>query len=551
MSLPVVTQSPTLVSGILDSRLRAAGRRIRIQIFLNHTAPVLCITVAVALLAIAMDTLGLPMLPWPILAGIVLVIGLSGAAIAALVRPLPPLQVARIVEHRAGLQERLSSALAFTGHATRQAALFYAAQRADAERHAAQLNLRHVLPLSLPKIFWPGALSLLLLSLTTPLQRHPFFQSPQQKQEAVEVRQQGTTLLRLADATEQQASRAHLARARRAAQETRRLGASMRRNQLSRKEALVRMRALTEQIARAHRQAAQQASSRSLERAADTFRKSLEQTQAEIRASRQQFSGSARDLSDTLTQMHRALQAQNPQAMQQTMNHLADLMQTGRLAGAQQQMLQQALQALAGSLNNTGMPDAVRQLQALARQLRPPQDLSPETQTLLASQMRQIGQCMGRCPNPGTAQAEAAALKQLLDGVAMSRMQLGMGVARSAPDRSTELVAQQARRGVGSSSARPGRGHGIGSGSTQTAGQPQQERSSRTGPLARISGKRSGIAPDLQVVTSGTSGDARARIPYYQAYLSSRQSAEAVMDREAIPAAYREQVRAYFESIRP
>ena len=55
----------------------------------------------------------------------------------------------------------------------------------------------------------------------------------------------------------------------------------------------------------------------------------------------------------------------------------------------------------------------------------------------------------------------------------------------------------------------------------------------------------------VQQYTGNPDQGARASTPYYEVYQQQRRAAESAVDKEHIPAAYRKQVKEYFESIRP
>jgi hypothetical protein len=70
-------------------------------------------------------------------------------------------------------------------------------------------------------------------------------------------------------------------------------------------------------------------------------------------------------------------------------------------------------------------------------------------------------------------------------------------------------------------------------------------------PNGKVVGSRTANGQELQTVVTGDPGAATANTPYFQVYGSGKKQAESTLDKENIPATYKQQVRRYFESIRP
>ena len=70
-------------------------------------------------------------------------------------------------------------------------------------------------------------------------------------------------------------------------------------------------------------------------------------------------------------------------------------------------------------------------------------------------------------------------------------------------------------------------------------------------PNGKIAGSRTAKGDELQMNMTGDPDPAHSNTPYYQVYQSSKKQAESTLDKESIPATYKEQVKKYFENIRP
>lgn len=72
-------------------------------------------------------------------------------------------------------------------------------------------------------------------------------------------------------------------------------------------------------------------------------------------------------------------------------------------------------------------------------------------------------------------------------------------------------------------------------------------------PNAKVAGKRSDPRnPGLTLMFKGEpERNGRSTTPYYQVYAQQNRAAESAVNKENIPAPYRQQVKAYFEGIKP
>lgn len=551
----------------VDAKLRAATRRIRLLMLVRYASLALCLGAVIGLLIVGLSKLSLYPTPEPIITGAIIGFSLLCAIIATLVRPLPPLDVARLTERRADLKERLSSAVEFRAQGVDTAEPFYSEQFADAERYATELDLRKLYPVRLPRAFWGGLVTALALFLLYFLPTLPAFWWPQQKKDAEDVKKQGIVITKLAKDTEKAAEQKNLEETKKAAGEAKKIGEAMQRNKLSKKEALVQMQKLTKKVADTQRKMAEKLPSKSLDKAHSEYKKSLEKLQREITESQhqkklastapkklQEQKQNLQQMQNSLNNMEQAMQKQDQKAMQQAMEEMAKQMQSGQMSKEQMQQMQKAMEELSKSLQNSAMQDAAKQLQELAKQMQQMQsmqNLDPKLLEQLAKMMQKAGQCMGNCPNPGNGQMDAEALKQLLEALKNGKMQLGMGKNGNIPLNMPGMSPGQMKSMVKSPFKGKGKGHGIGSGSTDDEMTEYLKKVSKANPNTKVTGKRSGPSLDVQITTKGDPEPTKSATPYYQVYQSSRKAAETSLDKENIPAAYKEQVKEYFDSIRP
>ena len=161
--------------GALEDALVAVARRLRLARWVRHASRGALIAIAVSLVAVLCDHFDL--LPdWLPLGGFIaaaFALGLLIGTITAFLKPLNPMDVARLAETRLGLKERLSSALDFErGDVSTipEAVIFRQMQQRDAQQYAGRLKAAEAAPLKLSwetKALIP-ALLLLVLALVLP-----------------------------------------------------------------------------------------------------------------------------------------------------------------------------------------------------------------------------------------------------------------------------------------------------------------------------------------------------------------------------------------------
>lgn len=535
----------------LDNLITRATRRIRLLSAVRYTSLALCVVAPLCLLTVGLSKLRLFETPdWRIFAGI-LGVTVAAAIVAALVRKLPALTVAKLTERRADLKERLSSAVEFRAQGMASDTPFYAEQLGDAEQSAAGVDLKRLYPVRLPRTFWGGIITTLALFLAFYLPTLPAFWSPQQKKDADDVAKQGIVLTKLAKEVEKEADKQNLDEAKKASAEAKKLGEAMRHNQISKKQALVQMQKMTKKLEEAQKKMAQKLPEKSMAQASNQFKKAMEQRQkaiAEAKKSenpneqKKKESPAAKEAQKALEQMEKAMAKQNSEEMKNAMQKLAQQLQSGQMSAEEKKQMQTAMQDLAKSLENTSMSQLSAQMQQIAAQMS--QSMSSEQMQNLAKMMQQLGQKMGQQQMGKMVQMDANALKKLMDALSQCKG----GMCNSPGMGKLPGIAGEAQSGNGY--GRPG-GRGAGRGITSDSMKKYLQKVAKVAPNTKATGKRSKPSDDLTIITKGDPDPTNAATPYYQAYQSSKKAAESTLNKENIPAAYKEQVRDYFNSIRP
>lgn len=574
----------------MERTLHAATRRIRRLIMLRYGARALCWSAVACLLGVGLSKLRLFAQPDPwLLAGLIGLAVCVGLVLAFL-RPLSPLEVARITERRADLKERLSSAVEFRAQGIAASEPFYGEQLADADRSAAAVDLKSLYPLRWPRELPGGILAALALFLLYFLPTLPAFMSPQQRQETEEVKRQGIAILKLAKDAQKTADQQKLGETKKAAEEARKLGEAMQKAKLNKKQALVAMQKLTQKMEETQKRMAANMPPKSMEQARQDFKRSLdqmqrEQAQAQKQAQKQaaqnpaqktnkpgqqrpptppQQSAAMKQVQQALQQMQQAMADMNAQQMQQAMQQIGQQIQSGQMSKEEMKQLQQALQKLAQALQNTQMNASAQQLQQLAQMMQSMNSMDAQTLQQMAAMCQNIGKGMGM--SKLQAMLDMKALQQLAMALKEGRMGMcmmpGMGAVRhpgkgyfgiGGPSKAIPDPGNTKPRLLAVAPSQPGKGIGK-TGSVKDFLKYLAKASSppKHLPNGKIPGTRSENGQELQMSFTGDPQSSRSSTPYYSnVYQTSKRQAESTLDKENIPATYKEQVRHYFENIRP
>src|SRR5437870_2897999 len=137
----------------------------------------------------------------------------------------------------------------------------------------------------------------------------------------------------------------------------------------------------------------------------------------------------------------------------------------------------------------------------------------------------------------------------MLDALKNGKLQLAMG----------DKPGKMPGAGQGKNQSKmPGLGGGKGGRGAGFASAPKEEEKkdlkvAKLPPNAKVPGQRSDMKnPGLTLqYKGGPDQNARSGAPYYQVYAQQKRAAESAVDKENIPAAYKKQVKDYFNSIKP
>lgn len=286
------------------------------------------------------------------------VCALVGAAFGYL-RRVTPLQAAVTTDARLGLRERLSSALDLR-HALEADAMVQALVE-DATRHAGSIDVREAYPLRLPRETRLLAVGLVALALAVLLPGLPIFQSPQRRAERAAMREGGERIVRIARELKKNPATRDSELARRIAQNMEQLGKELRAARVGKKQALVKLHALTKEVAEAQKRLARQGQSKTMARAASELRKAAGDASAAA-----QPAGSGR----RLQAMADALSRNDRERMAEMLEKMAEQVASGKMSARELQQVAGELEKLAKALSGTDLQAAEQQLLEAAKRMR-------------------------------------------------------------------------------------------------------------------------------------------------------------------------------------
>lgn len=261
-----VTTQPATGPGAITGVLAQITSRLRLVRWVQHAARGGLAGTVPALIAVVLAHFDLlpEWLPLEAAIAVPILLGLAAGTVTTFLRPISQMDAARLAEARLGLKERLSSALEFERApqaSDPEAATLRRLQLADAATHAQSLKSALAVPLRVPweaKAF-AGGLVLIALALIVP--NLPVFIPPSVKLERQIVQKTGTKLEKTATLIQKQADAQHLPATRRTAAEIQKLAKRMEAGRMDKKQAMVQMSKLTQQMRQELQKAAQANSS--------------------------------------------------------------------------------------------------------------------------------------------------------------------------------------------------------------------------------------------------------------------------------------------------
>ena len=513
ITTPRPQPSPAPLPGpkAISEALAQVTARLRLVRWVRHTSRGALGGVAIALVAVAcahFDVLPdwLPL--EAVLPGVVL-LGIAGGTITTFLRPISLMDAARLAEARLGLKERLSSALEFErapqGAIAPDAVLLMRLQLEDAASHARSLKAVEAVPLRWP---WEakavlGGLAILALVLFLPTL--PVFVPPSTLIERQIVHKTGDKIQKTAHLIQKQAEDQHLEGTRRTAAAMQRLGKRLATGKMDKKQAMVQIAKLTQQMKmdqqkRALANSGAGAGSKSMAQAGQQLAQALAGASASASSSKaggagqkagggnkagqkpganggkggknganDPFNGftvpstsknknaasnpSPSSLPPTpeLRKAAQAMQQNDSKGLSEQLRQMADHAALGKMSPAEQAQAAQDLQKLATALKNTPMPETQKHTQAAADALK------RGDKSAAASEMRKAADAAER-------EAHNQADQQAMQGAqnATEGAESDMAGANSVGD-------------IQDSSGQPGPGQGKGKGQGKGNGSGQGE----------------------------------------------------------------------------
>ncbi|MBC7808810.1 MAG: hypothetical protein H7145_21975, partial [Akkermansiaceae bacterium] len=270
-----------------------------------------------------------------------------------------PISVARLLERRLDLKERLSTALSTKGDGSPVSG----AQYADAVRHApSESDVLSAVPLTpLPRrVYIAGAVAL-AVALTYFAPELPIFWSGARRSEQVAVKKEGERLLAIAKAASAEAKKQSLPEAEKAAQKVEKLGKEMARGRMPLREALMERAKLSEELGKAQNRIAREQANRSdkqtrtdLNRAGRDVSKNLQKT-----GSTPNVGAPANTPDARMNALQDALARGDKNGVAQALREMADAAERGEPApGAERDKTGQQLVAIGDALNKNDLADA-------------------------------------------------------------------------------------------------------------------------------------------------------------------------------------------------
>ena len=492
----------------ISDALVSVTARLRLVRWVRHASRGALVGIAVCLVVVALSHFNL--LPsWLYLEAvlpIVLLLGIGIGTLTAFLRPIALMDVARLAEARLGLKERLSSALEFErapqSALAPDAALLMRLQSKDAATYARSLKAADAVPWKWP---WEskaalGGLVLLLLALILP--NLPMLIPPGVQTERKIVSKTGDKLQQTAKSIAKQADLQNLEGTRRAAANMQHLGQRLSQGHTDKKQAMVQMSKLTQQLRAEQQKMAQQnggpgAGTKSMALAGQQMAQAMSSASASGASGSKSPSGGQKAAGGNKSNQKNGAQGANS-----SKNGAADKKSGFNIPGAGKHPESQPGKSAVNTPTTPEMQKAAQAMQqndakGLSEQLRQLAShsesgkMSPGEQQQSAQDLQKLSEALKNTPMKETqqhAQAAADAMKRGDKSAAASEMRKAAEAAereaKQQADQQAQADAQQSVEGAESEmagansagdikddSGRPGQGQGKGQGKGSGAGQ--------------------------------------------------------------------------------
>ena len=333
---------------------------------------------------------------------------LGGAVLGALLgwtRKITPLVAAQVADERAGLKERLSTAIELTRSGTHSE--MAVEQLRDAAHHAAGLRISAVLPWRVPSQWRWAAAGCVVLAAALFLPDLPLFQSAQTRLEREAMKAQGARLHEVAKVVEKKAAEQkkkgedkNSAILHRIARNMRQLGRDMDRGRVARKNALLQMNDLQKDLKQEQQKPG-----------AGPSPKSMEQVVRDLQAKAQQAGQRGNpEGSKALAQMADAMQNKDFEAAKKQLEELAKKIQSGQMTGEDAARAADALKQMSEATAGSGLDPASKDMKEAAKKLAEAAKVAQQFQQQLQqaksdAERQQVQQAMQQAVSQAMAQA--------------------------------------------------------------------------------------------------------------------------------------------------
>lgn len=318
-------------------------------------------------------------------------------------RRISPLVAAQIADERAGLKERLSTAVELSRTETRSE--IADAQITDAAGHAKELDPAKVLPWRVPQqIRWLAA-ACAVLAAAIFLPDLPIFHSPQDRIDRAVMQTQGAQLQRVAKELEKKAKQAEKEDEngeilRRVAREMKQLGKDQEKGRISKKQAMLKLNDLQKQVKEAQNGESGGKSQKPMDQVAN---------QLQDAAQKHEQSGNKEGAAQ-LKQMAENLQKKDFDAAKRQLEELAKKMQSGQMNADDAEKAAQTLEQMAKSMEGSDLDKASKEMKDAAKQLAKAAAEAKKFQQQMASaktdaERKQLQQQMSQQMSQGMQQA--------------------------------------------------------------------------------------------------------------------------------------------------
>ena len=535
--------------------LSQARRRVRFSLGIKYASRTALVMLTLSILWLAASRVELLPEPGNLAIVALMFLPLFASIIYAAVVPIYSMQIARLLDERANLKERITTALEFNN--SLETLPMATCQAKDTYRTLSSVKIKDVFPLNLPREAIAVIVCLIVLAGVFYLPTLPIFWSQSRREDADIIRKQGIQLEKLALQIDKASNDLALTQTAQAAKEALKLAKAMKLANMSRKEAFINTEKLTRSIQDRQQKLAQQNSpdQEAMKRAAEEFKNAIQQADKANPQSAPNTSPAMKKAEKAMKDMIQAMAEQNGEKMSQSMHKISESMKSGKLSPAEMQKLGQKMSALSKALSKTNMSVTAKELEQLGKLMQSKQ-LDAETLKKMAQMAKMTA---GQCKSIGKGQMDEKTMQALLEAIKNGRLKLA--------------------RGKGAGSLWGGQGVNTAPLKTTPAGNPKLTytsdkkvsgnlhnkitkdfqkyvdmglKPSKNLPNAKIKGQRNSNPTEMvENYTGDPEQGAKPGTPYYQIYTNQKQAAENPVSRENIPAAYRKQVRDYFNNIKP